>query len=144
MNILKGILVLVFLSPIFSCREDEAFNPELTELLYEFSLEVNLQEPRYSSLQLPNNYVYIEGGVNGIVLLSTGFGEIKAFERNCSYLPRSECAKITVHPSRTFFWDSCCTSQFELSGIVKEGPANKPMVQYRTELQGSDLIISYP
>ena len=143
-TITNKLIPIFFLLLTFSCREDNPQNAELRDILVEFQVSVDLQDPNYQQLLFPDQFKYVDGGREGLVLISNNQGEIKAFERNCSFQPLSECAKITMHPSLTFFWDSCCSSQFFLTGEVKEGPANKPMVQYRSEFQGNVLWISYP
>ena len=119
-------------------------NAELRDLIREFSVSVDLQDPDHQDLILPNSFKYIEGGLRGIVIMHRASGEYVAFERNCSFQPSSKCATITMHASQSFFLDSCCSSQFFLNGEVKEPPANQAIFQYRTFFEGSLLWISYP
>jgi hypothetical protein len=145
MTILRNAhLIFVFLFLFIGCKDDNPENAELIDLIREFSLSVDLQDPDNQDLILPNSFKYIEGGLRGIVVMHRTGGEYVAFERNCSFLPASKCATITMHSSQTFFLDTCCSSQFFLTGEVKEAPANQPIFQYRTFFEGSLLWITYP
>ena len=145
MNIqkLNFLLILTFLT-LLSCREDDAAVQNLGELAVPVDEIIDLSDPDNQNLLLPNEFKYIDGGLRGIVVINRGNGEIVAFDRNCSYLPRAKCATITMHPSRSFLLDSCCSSQFTLNGLVKEIPASQPLLQYRTFFDGNQIRVVYP
>jgi hypothetical protein len=84
-----------------------------------------------------------QGGVKGIYVVRQNANSYSAFERNCPYQPLSACATVTLDKSsRLFFRDSCCTSQFDLRGMVTGGPAPRSLRQYSTSLSGSLLTIT--
>jgi Rieske Fe-S protein len=84
-----------------------------------------------------------QGGVKGIYVVRQNANSYAAFERNCPYQPLSACATVTLDKSsRLFFRDSCCTSQFDLRGMVTGGPAPRSLRQYSTNLSGSLLTIT--
>ncbi len=139
----RSILPLSFLIFLGSCQDDATENARLRDILVEFSTSIDLNDPDYQGLVVPNAFRYIEGGRRGVVLINLN-GEIAAYERNCTFLPQSPCARIKMHATQTFFVDSCCGSQFSFSGEVQLNPASEPLVQYRTFLQGSELFISHP
>jgi len=84
-----------------------------------------------------------QGGVKGIYVVRQNATTYLAFERNCTYQPLNACATVTLDKSsRLFFRDSCCTSQFDLQGLVMGGPAPRSLRQYSTSLSGSLLTIT--
>lgn len=104
--------------------------------------EINLNDIRYQELHQPNGYIYIPGGVRGIIVISNGFGDYTAFDRACSYHPAEDCAQIEMHESGFYLFDDCCDSTFNLSGQPTGGPARTPLRRYNTFLNGDYLIIS--
>jgi len=65
-----------------------------------------------------------------------------AFERNCPYRPYDACSLVSLdRSSRLFLRDSCCDSRFSFAGQVIGGPAVRPLRQYRTSLQGTQLSV---
>jgi hypothetical protein len=94
-------------------------------------------------LAIPPGSANGQGGVKGIYVVRQNANNYLAFERNCPYQPLSACATVTLDKSsRLFFRDSCCTSQFDLQGLVTGGPAPRSLRQYSTSLSGSLLTIT--
>ena len=120
------ILVFLFLS-FFAC--DEKQNP-VPNVYVDF--EVNLNDPQFNTVIIPGNYIYLTGGVNGIILYHTVDDQYKAFDRTCTYDP--ECGKVYVSEDQLKAVDTvCCGSVFSLlvDGIVEQGPAEFPLKQYQ-------------
>lgn len=92
--------------------------------------QINLNDIRYSSLKVDKGWVYMTGGVKGIIVYREAASSYKAFERNCSYKPSSACSKIKVDGSNFYMTDSCCNSIFDFSGNPTSGPAFRPLKQY--------------
>lgn len=92
--------------------------------------QINLNDIRYSSLKVDKGWVYISGGVKGIIVYREAASNYKAFERNCSYKPSSTCSKVKVDGSNFYMTDSCCSSFFDFSGNPTSGPAFRPLKQY--------------
>jgi hypothetical protein len=106
---------------------------------------INLSLPQYSSsLGFDGGTYAINGkGVRGIIVYRLNASTYRAYERNCSFQPNDVCATIDVHPSRLFFFDACCNSNFDLTdGNPTAGPAFRPLRQYRTQLNGTILTIT--
>lgn len=104
------------------------------------------------NLSLPSNIVLAskgaykeinDGGVRGIIVYCEDIGVYHAWERNCSYTPNEACATVNVDASRLFMLDPCCGSSFDFrTGMPMGGVAWRPLREYRTSANGSELIIT--
>lgn len=124
---------------LFSACENE----EYAEIPFQFvELEINLTNQDYLPLQQVNGYVELEDvGVRGIILYRESMNNILAFERNCTFEPRSECATVIVNESGLFMEDTCCGSHFDFMGFPAQGPARVPLVQYSTTISNNFLYV---
>jgi len=133
------ILLLLFISVQYQCNEDP-----LIDLIPQVFVEetINLNNFEYSQLNNLGGFVYITGGVRGIIIYRKSTNEYLAFERNCTYQPFDACANVKVDESTLFMIDTCCSSTFSFDGIPTGGPAQIPLRQYRTFLDHSLLTIT--
>jgi len=104
--------------------------------------QLNLTNIEFAKLRQVYGYVYLEGGVRGIIVIRVNTNSYVALERNCSYQPEDDCAVVEVDASGIFLKDPCCGSQFDLTGQVTGGPASYPLRKYATTLQGNFLYIT--
>ncbi|MAR40130.1 MAG: hypothetical protein CMD22_05645 [Flavobacteriales bacterium] len=106
------------------------------------NIEIPINQPEYSDLDAIGNTIFITGGVKGILIYHSNVNDYRAFDRNCSYEPSSDCAFIDSVNS-TIASCSCCTSMFliDQDGIPANGPALLPLKEYRTTLSGGILKI---
>jgi nitrite reductase/ring-hydroxylating ferredoxin subunit len=106
-------------------------------------ITVNLSYPQYQRLKSDEGYAYIEGGLRGIILYRVSENSIIAYDRACPHHPEASCAEVQVDMSSLFLIDHCCKSTFNFSnGSPTGGPAQRPLIQYHTELNGMILKIS--
>jgi hypothetical protein len=104
---------------------------------------LNLNLPEFISLRSDGGFKEISGGVRGIIIYRVNSSIYKAYERNCSFQPNEACATVNVHSSGLFMNDPCCGSNFTFEeGNPSGGPAWRPLVSYRTQLSGLELIIT--
>ncbi|EMR02664.1 Rieske (2Fe-2S) protein [Cesiribacter andamanensis] len=137
----KGLaLLLALMAMLFTaCDEEE---PQGSIPYVPVYIEINLDDLRYQNLN-SGGWVYLEGGIRGIVLIKESDSRYLAFERTCTYQPQEECARVEMHPTGIYLHDeSCCGSQFDRRGQVLKGPASQPLRQYATARNGVYLIIS--
>ena len=104
--------------------------------------EINLNSYDYRALNNFGGYVYISGGVRGIIIFRKSTNQYLAFERDCPYQPQDSCALVSVDPSTLYMIDTCCSSEFDFDGNPIAGPAKFPLLQYNTYLNQNYLIIS--
>ena len=104
--------------------------------------EINLNSFDYKALNNFGGFVYISGGVRGIIIYRKSANQYLAFERDCPYQPQDSCALVSVDPSTLYMIDTCCGSQFDFDGNPIAGPAQFPLLQYSTYLNQNYLIIT--
>ncbi len=106
------------------------------------TITVNLNYPQYQKLKLDGGFVYMDGGLKGIILYRANEASYFAFERACPHHPSAGCAIVQVDGSTLFMVDKCCNSSFNFSdGYPTGGPAERPLIQYRVDLDGNVLKI---
>ena len=104
--------------------------------------QINITNIQYNDLRRDNGFIYLKGGLKGIILFHKTGNTYAAFERNCPYQPFDDCALVSVDKSGFFMSDSCCKSVFDLNGYVTGGPSRYPLKQYATSLSGNLLYIT--
>ncbi len=129
------VLLLVLLVP--QCKKDEDQIPNAYVNFY-----IDVTSTQYIGLNNIGGYVYVTGGVRGIIIYRRSVDEFMAFERDCPYQPSNSCALVEVDNSAVIAVDSCCGSQFlMLDGSVIQGPATKMLKQYQTTFDGTTLHV---
>jgi len=130
------ILALLYLLCI-SCQKEEDY---IQNVMVDINL--NLTLPEFSELQTIGNYIFITGGVKGIIVYHQSFDIYKTYDRNCSYQPSLSCSKIDSVNS-TIAICNCCDSNFLLgqNGQTISGPAILPLKQYPNTFLGDFLHI---
>ncbi len=97
------------------------------------NIRIDLDKPEFYELNAIGNYVYITGGVSGIVVYRDGISDFFAYERACPYDP--EVGRVVVDSTNYRLVDTAgCGSEFSLTleGAVLKGPAELPLRQYKT------------
>ena len=103
-------------------------------------IDINLNNTEYLDLNREGGYVYILGGVRGIILYRAGTEEYRAFERNSPINALDACSIIDVDDSGLFMVDPCHNVFFDFDGRPISGNSF-PMRQYQTILDGNWLYI---
>ncbi|HCW08858.1 MAG TPA: hypothetical protein DGG95_15995 [Cytophagales bacterium] len=107
------------------------------------TITINLNYPQFQRLKLDGGFVYVEGSWKGIILYRQNDNTYLAYERACSHHPNDPCGLVQVDGSSLFMICNCCRSSFNFSdGQPMGGPASRPLIQYRIDLDGSTLKIS--
>ncbi len=123
------ISIIGFFVLINSCNGDKDQVPYVHVNFY-----VSINDPEFSELGTVHNYVYVTGGSRGIIIYRKSFTEFLAMDRNCTYEPSEDCARVAVDSTVTFAECECCDSRFLVSngGKAFDGPAALPLVNYNT------------
>jgi len=105
------------------------------------NINVDLNLPEYSDLDVSGNSIFIEGGVEGIIIYHGVSNDYRVYDRNCSYEPSLSCSKIDSI-NATLAYCSCCTSVFLLDqgGISANPPALSPLKVYNWSLGNNNLL----
>ena len=133
-----GLYILSISLLIASCNSKKDYVKEVyVNILLDLSL------PEYSDLQISGNSIFIEGGVEGIIIYHGVGDDYKVYDRNCSYEPCLACAVIDSVNSGIAYC-GCCTSMFllEQDGAATNSPALLPLKAYYFTLDGSQMRIS--
>lgn len=112
------------------------------------TIDLNLAD--YQALIVPGNFIYVEGGVKGVLVMHDYDDNWHAFERTCAWEPLSSCSKIWVdtpniqlrcgNPTAGGFV-KCCESQYYFNGFPSNGPARGSLARYRISRIGNLLQI---
>jgi len=133
----KLIRILAITTLIYGCNSENCF---IQNIYVNQLIDLNL--PENSDLVIPGNSIFVEGGVEGIIVYH-GFGEdYKVYDRNCSYEPCLACSQIDSVNSGIAYC-GCCTSAFLISnsGEAINAPALLPLKQYNWSLNNNILRI---
>ena len=136
---MKSLLYILIIPLIFStCNTKDDY---IQDIYVDINVDLNL--PKYSDLQASGSSIFIEGGVEGIIIYHGVGNHYKAFDRNCSYEPSLSCSKIdTVNAGIAYC--GCCSSAFLLSNdaSVINSPALLPLKAYNCIYDNAILRIS--
>ena len=105
------------------------------------NIEINLNDIDNVALKLVGGYIYVQGGVRGIIVRHESQNLYKAYDRNCTFQPTVASAIVEVHSSGFYIEDTSCTSTFDLNGFPTGGPAEFPLKEYGISLSGDLLFI---
>jgi nitrite reductase/ring-hydroxylating ferredoxin subunit len=105
---------------------------------------LNLNLPEYNILKTDGGIKSInEGGYKGLIVYRQNSSNYLAYDRYCSYQPNTACATVDIHVSTLYMICPCCNSSFDLAtGYPTGGPAWRPLRQYETSLNASELVIT--
>ena len=106
------------------------------------NIHIDLSLPEYSDLQVSGSSIFIEGGVEGIIIYHGVGSDYKVYDRNCSYEPSLACSYIYSVDAEIAYC-GCCSSAFLLSNnaSVLNSPALLPLKMYNWSLNGSQMRI---
>ncbi len=135
-NITRALFILVTLLTFSNCSKTQDIIPNVYVDTY-----VYLTQPTSINLNAVGGWIYITGGVKGIVVYRKSPDEYVAFERNCPYKPQDNCA-IAVESSNIIANDACCGSRFQLTdGLVIKGPSTRSLKQYIATLDNVNNVV---
>ena len=128
------ILSIIFILSTCNTKEDY-----IQEVYVDIIVDLNL--PEYSNLQASGNYIFIEGGVEGIIIYHGVGSDYKVYDRNCSYEPSLSCSQIDSVDAGIAYC-GCCPSAFLLSNNanVLNSPALLPLKAYNRSLGNNNLL----
>ena len=138
MKYFSFIVLIVIFSFALSCKKQSDNGVPITAVdIYLYS-----NNPSFINLTAVGGYVYITGGVRGILLYRKSNSEIMAYDRNCTYQSTQPCATVVVDQTHILAVDTCCHSKFSIyDGGVTQGPASLPLKAYQTTFDGNVLHI---
>ncbi|MCK9255231.1 MAG: hypothetical protein GX793_08270 [Bacteroidales bacterium] len=126
-----------FLTIIPACNHEE----RIPYAYVDFTIYLDM--PQYFEVKTPGNFLYLTGGVKGIILYCEYADSYRAYERNCPYEPSNPSSILDVDSTGLFLVCRHCESKFLLmDGSVVNGPSKYPVLQYATYLEfGNKLSV---
>jgi len=112
------------------------------------NITIDLNLPSYMHLASPGSYMYLEGGVTGVILVHDFDDAWYAFERACPYDPLNDCSRIWGDSVELNLrcgkfvngkFTSCCDSKFNFAGFPLQGKARTRLAQYYVD-RSSNII----
>ena len=133
-------LILYILSILFIFSTCNTKDDYIQDVYVNINVDLNL--PEYSNLQATGNSIFIEGGVEGIIIYHGVGSDYKVYDRNCSYEPSLSCSKIDSVDAGIAYC-GCCPSAFLLSNDanVLNSPALLPLKAYKWSLGNNNNIL---
>jgi hypothetical protein len=128
----------------FSCSKDTNLISPIPDVIVREQLNLNSAE----ALPLKSRdgtFVYIKGGLKGIVVYRRSQDNFLAFERKSPYRLEDSCGIISGHSSYLYMIDSCHNCTFDWQGQPTGGPCKDIMKQYQVQyLNNFTLLITNP
>ena len=94
---------------------------------------IDLSASSSSSLNTPGGFIYM----NSIIVAKTTAGSFLAVSQACTH----EGTSVTYQAGGDRFFCPNHGSTFRNTGAVLNGPANRPLTQYKTSLSGNNLRV---
>lgn len=127
--------VLLCSLTLVACRKDGATDniPNVAVEIY-----IPLSLPEYTALNSIGNYVLVNGGYRGIIVFRKSLTEFAAYERACPFDPTTAGSLVEPDSGNVSGVDRKCGSEFLFyDGSVLNGPATRPLKQYRCDFDGN-------
>jgi len=132
------LCILVLLFTLTNCRDKNRDRvPDVP-----VNIAININQPDFFNLTVPQGWVYITGGSRGIIVYRKSESEFVALERHSPYQPEDNCA-VTVDEDGVFVTDPCSDSKWLImDGTISQGPTSFPLVTYSTSYSNPILYIT--
>ena len=132
----KLIYILTMNILVLSCNTKNDYIQEVYVNEY-----VNLSLPENSEIAISGSAIFIEGGVEGIIIYHGVGNDYKVYDRNCSYEPSLSCSVIDSVNSGIAFC-GCCASAFLISntGEAINAPALLSLKNYNWSLNDNNVL----
>ncbi len=136
------LITLVFFTLFYSCKKKSTNASENPVPSVPVNLTIYPNDPLNFKLQAIGGWIYINGGINGIILYHKSQQEFIAIERTSSYLPDNPSAKVVVMSDNFTCRDTISDSRWQIiDGTVTKGPAQWGLRLYGTTFDGNVLKI---
>ena len=128
---------LLIICMLISCDNENYNFPQVDVNLFLYT-----NNPEFFDVEIPGGWMYLNGGVGGILLYRKNLDEFIAYDRASTFNPTSKCQVNVDEQDNIIINDPCSESQFLITdGSVIQGPANQPLKRYNTIYDGNNLSI---
>lgn len=130
-----NLIIYAFILVVFSFCKKKA-TAVVDNIPYQaVNINVYPNDPLNFKIQTVGGWIYIAGGVNGILVYRqtmTGSSDFIAIERTSTYLPNDAGAKAKVLSDNFTLKDTVSGSKWQINnGAVMTGPASLALKQYQ-------------
>ncbi|KQO34680.1 hypothetical protein ASF10_02925 [Flavobacterium sp. Leaf82] len=133
----KFWLLIVFVSILFSCSDNDTRNKNPYIPSYSVNLSVDMNLPAYSNLKFVSNGVIIPNyGAKGVIIFNAGSG-YNAFDAACPNQALTSCTAMTINGINAI----CSCDKAEYSLFTGLGGKEYPLKQYRVEVIGTVIHV---
>jgi hypothetical protein len=123
----------------FGCKEEISPVSPIPDVVVQE--QVNLNSVTTQELKLGDGrFIYISGGISGIILYRKSTDIYLAFERKSPYRMEDTCGRITVPSSRFYMEDTCHQCTFGWDGRPQSGPCRDILKQYKVQFISSNTL----
>ena len=138
---MKKIFIIIILLSMLSCNDDTSdTNSFLPNRNVNLQLDLNL--PLYSDLQIMGEYIELNeniGGIRGLIIYNTGTGFV-AFDRACPHISLQECGVMNVEG--IYMVCACDDKRFQIiDGAPEDSNIPYPARAYIATLNGNILNV---
>ena len=140
-----SILVFVFVVALFSfCKKKN--NTVQDNIAYQtVNITMYPNDPLYFKLQAVGGWVYISGGVNGIIVYrktaTNSPTDFVALERTSTSLPDDQNARVKVQADNFTLKDTISNSKWQIvDGALISGPATQNLRSYNAIFDGNNTL----
>ena len=140
---MKKLLLFTMLLLVLACKKKKNQNM-INHPVVSVPVQINVypNDPLNFKLQGIGGWMYISGGLNGIVVYRKSNEEFVAVERTSSHLPDDPNAKVWVQSDNFTLRDTVSGSEWRIfDGTVTKGPATWALRLYGTSYDGNLLRI---
>lgn len=121
-----------------SCKKDE--KDYVPNVYVNFQIDPN--STLYLGLNQVGGWVYVTGGVKGVIIYREAQDRFRAYDRACPYDYDVANSIVEVEPSGLTLIDSLCGSRYIITdGSVLNGPTTQGLKSYRTNYDGRLLYV---
>ncbi|HQQ94392.1 MAG TPA: hypothetical protein PLQ93_07545 [Bacteroidia bacterium] len=138
------LIVCVPLLFVLACRKKQTPQAVRQNPVASVPVSISLypNDPLYFKIQAVGGWMYIDGGINGIVVYRKSEQEFVALERSSTQLPNDPKARVQVQNDNFTLRDTVSGSTWRiLDGAVIKGPAEWPLRLYGSTYDGNLLRI---
>jgi len=137
---MKKYIIIVALGLILWLQSCRPYRHEILPYV-PVNFTIYLTDPGFVILQNPSTYVYVTGGIAGIILYRLDAVTFLAYDRACPYDWDLTTDLLTVDPGGLIISCASCGSMFNiLNGTVYKGPSNYGLLPYKAVFNGHNKV----
>lgn len=140
MNKQLALLSILILFAFSQCKKDDGLPNSCFIPNSPVQISVNMDLPLYQDLKLIGQWIYLDGGVNGIFLVHNYDDNFIALDRYITNAPDS-CNQAIADSTSPFLYNCDKTIKYEYYGGVVSSSTVCPLKGYQVIVNGNFLTI---